>query len=168
LPPLDPTALRIGLGHDLHRLEAGRRLVVGGVTIAHDRGPAGHSDGDVLLHALTDALLGAAGLGDIGQWFPDTAAEWKDADSSVFVRQALSAVRERGWVIANLDCTVFAERPKLSPHRDAIRQRVAELLELDGDLVNVKAKTGERVDAIGREEAIGADAIVLLVRKPTV
>ncbi|HUG94257.1 MAG TPA: 2-C-methyl-D-erythritol 2,4-cyclodiphosphate synthase [Planctomycetaceae bacterium] len=163
-PALDATRLRIGLGHDLHRLEPGRRLVVGGVVIEHDRGPAGHSDGDVLLHAVTDALLGAAGLGDIGQWFPDTAPEWKDADSAEFVRQAAAAVRERGWAVANLDCTVFAERPKLSPHRTAIRQRLAELLGVEADAVNVKAKTGERVDAIGREEAIAADAVVLLVR----
>ena len=161
----DATGFRIGLGHDLHRLEPGRRLVVGGVAIEHDRGPAGHSDGDVLLHAVTDALLGAAGLGDIGQWFPDTAPEWKDADSAELVRQAVAAVGERGWAIVNLDCTVFAERPKLSPHRLAIRQQIAGLLGIAAETVNVKAKTGERVDAVGREEAIAADAVVLLVRE---
>jgi 2-C-methyl-D-erythritol 2,4-cyclodiphosphate synthase len=164
LPP-DATRLRIGLGHDLHRLEAGRRLVIGGVPIEHDRGPFGHSDGDVLLHAVTDALLGALGLGDIGQWFPDTDPQWKDADSAEFVSQAVAAVREHGWSIANVDCTVFAERPKLAPHNAAIRQRLSGLLGISADAVNVKAKTGERVDAIGRQEAIGADAIVLLVRE---
>jgi 2-C-methyl-D-erythritol 2,4-cyclodiphosphate synthase len=160
----DVTRLRIGLGHDLHRLEPGRRLVVGGVTIPHERGPAGHSDGDVLLHALTDALLGAAALGDIGEWFPDSDPKWKNADSAEFVRTALGAVRERGWSVANLDCTIFAERPKLSPHKPAIRQRLSELLGISADVVNVKAKTGERVDAVGREEAIGADCVVLLVQ----
>ncbi|MGH7127994.1 MAG: 2-C-methyl-D-erythritol 2,4-cyclodiphosphate synthase [Planctomycetaceae bacterium] len=153
---------RIGLGHDTHRLEAGRRLVLGGVTIAHDRGAVGHSDADVLLHAVTDALLGAAGLGDIGEWFPDSDPRWAGAGSSTFVRSALEAVRERGWRVVNLDCTIFAERPKLSPDKPRIRTRLAELLSLAEDAVNVKAKSGEQVSPIGRGEAIAADAIVLL------
>ncbi|MBW3543339.1 MAG: 2-C-methyl-D-erythritol 2,4-cyclodiphosphate synthase [Planctomycetes bacterium] len=155
---------RVGVGHDVHRLEAGRPLVIGGLTIEHDRGPAAHSDGDVLLHALTDALLGAVALGDIGEWFPDTDPRWKDADSTVFVHEALTAVRERGWRVVNIDATVFAQRPKLSPHKAALRERLAGLLQLDTDRVSVKAKTGERVGPIGREEAIAADAIVLLER----
>lgn len=158
----DICAIRVGLGHDTHRLETGRPLVVGGVAIAHDRGCAGHSDGDVLLHALTDALLGAAGLGDIGQWFPDSDPEWKNADSARFVRAAFAAVRERGWKVGNVDATIFAERPKFAPHRAQIAARIAELLGVSPDRVNVKAKTGEKVGPVGREEAIAADAVVLL------
>ncbi|MEX0702034.1 MAG: 2-C-methyl-D-erythritol 2,4-cyclodiphosphate synthase [Planctomycetales bacterium] len=157
-------SIRVGLGHDTHRLEPGRPLVVGGVNIEHDRGPIAHSDGDVLLHAVTDALLGAAGLGDIGQWFPDTDPAWKDADSSRFVEAAVAAVRERGWRIGNVDATIFAERPKFASHRERIAARIAELLGISIEQVNVKAKTGEKVGPIGREEAIAADAIVLLLR----
>ncbi len=154
--------LRVGLGHDVHRLEPGRPLVVGGVAVPHDKGPVAHSDGDVLLHAITDAILGAAALGDIGTWFPDTDAEWQGADSSHFVTKAREAAAERGWSVQNLDCTVHAQRPKLKEHVPTIRTRLAELLEIDVAAVNVKAKTGEKVGPIGREEAIGADAVVLL------
>lgn len=156
--------MRVGLGHDTHRLEPGRRLVLGGVTIPHDRGPVAHSDGDVVLHAVTDALLGATGLGDIGEWFPDSDTRWQGADSRVFVTAALDEVRCLGWHIANIDCTVFAQQPKLSRFKQQIRESLATLLGLDHDLVNIKAKTGERVGPIGREEAISADAIVLLVK----
>ncbi|MEZ6067405.1 MAG: 2-C-methyl-D-erythritol 2,4-cyclodiphosphate synthase [Planctomycetaceae bacterium] len=154
--------LRVGLGHDTHRLGPGRPLVIGGVTIPHPVGPIAHSDGDVLLHALTDGLLGAAGLGDIGEWFPDSAAEWRDADSATLLQSVLAEVRKRGWSVVNVDAIVFAERPKLLPHKPAIRSRVAELLEVDVEAVNIKAKTGEQVGPIGRQEAIVAEVVVLL------
>ena len=154
---------RAGLGHDRHRLVAGRPLMLGGVRIEHEFGLDGHSDADVLLHAITDALLGALGLGDIGEWFPNTDPQWQGADSVVFLSAALREVHSRGWTIANLDCTVHAERPKLSPLKPAIRTRLAELLGVPAELINVKAKTGEKVGPIGRQEAIDADAIVLLV-----
>lgn len=155
---------RIGLGHDTHRLIAGRPLILGGVRIEYDLGLDGHSDADVLLHAITDALLGAAGLGDIGELFPNTDSQWHNADSAIFVREALRRIRELGWRIVNLDCTVHAERPKLSPHKQQIAARIAELLDLEHSQVNVKAKTGEKVGPIGRQEAINADAIVLIER----
>lgn len=130
--------------------------------IEHPLGLLGHSDADILLHAITDALLGAAGLGDIGDAFPDTDPANAGADSSRFLLDALKRVRERGWQPVNLDCTIFAQKPKLVPYKDQIRRRVAELLELPVDSINVKAKTGEHVGPIGREEAMSADAIVLL------
>ncbi|MDA1162967.1 MAG: 2-C-methyl-D-erythritol 2,4-cyclodiphosphate synthase [Planctomycetota bacterium] len=159
--------LRIGHGHDSHRLEAGRSLVLGGVTVPFERGLVGHSDADVLLHAITDTLLGALALGDIGDWFPNTDPQWKDADSAVFLREAVNAVQERGWRIANLDCTLFAEQPKLAPWRKQIQENVAELLGVSPDQVNIKAKTGEKVGPIGRGESISADAVVLLYRDAT-
>lgn len=154
----------MGLGHDIHRLAAGRTLVLGGVVIEHESGLCGHSDADVLLHALTDALLGAAGLGDIGERFPNTDPRWANADSAIFVGGALAAIGEQQWKIANVDCTIFAEEPKLSPHKMAMCERIAGLLKIDAAAVNIKAKTGEEVGPIGRGEAIAADAIVLLVR----
>lgn len=156
--------VRVGLGHDRHRLCPGRPLILGGVRIEHELGLDGHSDADVLLHAVTDALLGALGLGDIGEWFPNTDPRWQGVDSVIFVQAATREVRSRGWEIGNLDCTLHAERPKLSPLKPAIRSRLAELLEIAEDRINVKAKTGERVGPIGRQEAIDADAIVLLTR----
>lgn len=161
---MNPGSLRIGLGHDTHRLEAGRLLVLGGVTIPHDKGPVAHSDGDVLLHAVTDALLGAAGLGDIGEWFPDNDPKWQGVDSKQFVMAAAAEVRKLGWHITNLDCTIFAQQPKLLEYKTRIRESLARVLDLDPGLVNVKAKTGEQVGPIGREEAISADAVVMLVR----
>ena len=119
-------AVRIGLGHDRHRLGPDRALILGGVTIPFELGLIGHSDADVLLHAITDALLGALALGDIGEWFPNTDPRWQNADSSLFVQEAVKAVRERGWEIANLDCTVHAERPKLSPFKRQLAERIAE------------------------------------------
>jgi 2-C-methyl-D-erythritol 2,4-cyclodiphosphate synthase len=160
-PGLD---LRVGHGHDTHRLARDRSLILGGVTIDYERGLAGHSDADVLLHAITDALLGAAGLGDIGQWFPDTDPKWAGADSGQLLTATVREVHHKNWAIVNLDCTISAEEPKISPHRAAIRQRVAELLEIPVENVNVKAKTGEGVGPVGRKEAISADAVVLLVR----
>ena len=156
--------MRVGLGHDTHRLVPGRELKLGGVLIEFDCGLEGHSDADVLLHAITDALLGAAGLDDIGESFPPRDPKWKDADSAVFLTRSLDAVRKSGWEVCNLDCTVFAEEPKLSGDRDRIRTRLAGLLGTDRNAVNVKAKTGEGVGPIGRGEAISADAVVLLMR----
>ncbi|HVJ86780.1 MAG TPA: 2-C-methyl-D-erythritol 2,4-cyclodiphosphate synthase [Caulifigura sp.] len=155
---------RIGLGHDCHRLAPGKPLVIGGVTIPHDTGPVAHSDGDVLLHALTDALLGAAGMGDIGEWFPDNDPQYAGADSGILLAKVLDRIRDDGWSIVNIDCTVHAQRPKLSPFKKQVAQRIAELLEIEPELVNVKAKTGEKVGPVGREEAITADAVVLIER----
>jgi len=155
---------RIGLGHDTHRLAPGKPLVIGGVVIPHETGPVAHSDGDVLLHAVTDALLGAAGLGDIGEWFPDNDPQFAGADSGVLLGRVVSRLKADGWSIANLDCTVHAQRPKLSPFKPAIAERVASLLQVEVSQVNVKAKTGEQVGPVGREEAIAADAAVLIQR----
>ncbi len=153
---------RVGSGHDTHRLVEGRPLILGGLAIEHDRGLAGHSDADVVLHALTDALLGAAGLGDIGDLFPDTDPAYRDADSAQFVLEALNRLNRRGWRIVNLDITIFAQEPKLGPVKLAMREHLAKLLQLTPSAVNVKAKTGEKVGAIGRAEAIGCHAIVLI------
>lgn len=153
---------RVGLGHDTHRLEPGRPLIVGGVSIPHETGPVAHSDGDVLLHAITDALLGAAGLGDIGEWFPDSDPQYAGADSAVLLQRVVAEVQSRGWRVVNLDCTVFAQRPKLSACKEQMAARIAELLGVETECVNVKAKTGEQVGPIGRQEAIGADAVVLM------
>jgi 2-C-methyl-D-erythritol 2,4-cyclodiphosphate synthase len=157
--------LRVGHGHDTHRLTRGRSLILGGVAIDYERGLDGHSDADVLLHAVIDALFGAAGLGDIGQWFPDTNPQWAGADSAALLTTAVREVRGKNWTIVNLDCTISAEEPRLSPHRAAIRDRVAELLGIAPQNVNVKAKTGEGVGPVGRKEAISADAVVLLARE---
>ena len=154
--------LRVGSGHDTHRLAAGRPFVLGGVRIDHPLGPVGHSDADVVLHAVTDALLGAAALGDIGETFPDTDPDYRDADSSIFVTEALAKLTALGWRVVNLDVTVFAEAPKLGPIKTAIRANLANLLGINIDAVSVKAKTGEQVGHIGRGEAIGCHAVVLI------
>ncbi len=154
--------MRIGIGHDTHRLAAGRPLILGGIRIDHPRGLDGHSDADVVLHALTDALLGAAGLGDIGDAFPDSDPTNKDRDSAEFLRESLRRVHEHGYRLINADITIFAQEPKLGPVKSAMRQKLAELLGMPVDAVNVKAKTGERVGAIGRAEAIGCQAAVLI------
>jgi 2-C-methyl-D-erythritol 2,4-cyclodiphosphate synthase len=156
--------MRIGHGYDLHALEPGRRLVLGGVKIAHDRGPIAHSDGDVLLHALADALLGAAALGDIGQHFPDNDPAYAGADSRALLRHVANLVRAAGYAVANVDLTVLAQRPKLAPHRDAMRANIAADLGLDMDAVSVKATTTEGLGPVGREEAIAAHAVCLLRR----
>lgn len=161
---MDGTQFRVGSGHDTHRLVKDRPLILGGVKIEFDRGLSGHSDADILLHALTDALLGAAGLGDIGDAFPDTDPAYAGIDSAILLARALDRVRAAGWRPINLDCTIFAQRPKLAPYKPAIRQRLAELVGLPVEAVNVKAKTGELVGPIGREEAMSADAIVLIER----
>lgn len=159
-----PPAFRIGLGHDTHRLEPGDGLVLGGVLIEHDRRAVGHSDADVLLHAVTDAILGAAAAGDIGELFPDTDPANRGRDSADMLGAAAARVREAGWRIENLDCVIFAQRPKILPHREAIRQRVAAVLGIGVDAVWLKAKTGEGVGPIGRQEAIGAECVALLTR----
>ena len=153
---------RVGTGYDLHRLVEGRPLVLAGVIVPFDRGPHGHSDGDVLCHALADAILGAAGAGDIGRHFPNTDPAWKDAPGLDLLGRALDVARGRGWHVASADATVLLERPKLSPHVAAIRERVAETLAVPADHVSVKAKTNEGVDAVGRGEAIAAHAVVVL------
>jgi 2-C-methyl-D-erythritol 4-phosphate cytidylyltransferase / 2-C-methyl-D-erythritol 2,4-cyclodiphosphate synthase len=155
-------AARIGTGYDLHVLVEGRPLIVAGVTLASDRGALGHSDADVACHAATDALLGAAALGDIGRHFPDTDPRWKDADSIALLREAAQLVRQAGFVTANLDVTVILERPKIKDAIDAMRARLAGALGIDVDCVSVKGKTNEGVDAVGRGEAIAAHAVALL------
>lgn len=156
---------RVGSGHDTHRLADGRPLLLGGVRVEHAQGLVGHSDADAVLHAVTDALLGAVGLGDIGDAFPDTDPRWQGADSRLFLRESLARVNHAGWRVVNLDVTVFAQRPKLGPVKAAIRDTLADLLGVPADCVSVKAKTGEGVGHIGRGEAIGCHAVVL-VEKP--
>jgi 2-C-methyl-D-erythritol 2,4-cyclodiphosphate synthase len=156
--------MRVGIGHDTHRLEAGRPLLLGGVRIEHPRGLAGHSDADVVLHALTDALLGAAGLGDIGDLFPDTDPRYLNADSSLFVREALARLNLAGYRVVNVDVTIHAQEPKLGPMKQQIRSNLARLLGVPEGDVNVKAKTGERVGHIGRAEALAAQVAALIDR----
>ena len=153
--------MRSGLGIDSHRFAEGRRLVLGGVEIPHDRGLDGHSDADVLAHAITDAILGAAAMGDIGQHFPDTDSAFKDADSIGLLREAVARVRAEGWRVEFVDATVMLERPKLAPHRAAI---MAVLSEAVGADVHVKATTGERMGFVGREEGVAAMAVATLDR----
>lgn len=154
--------MRVGIGHDTHRLVEWRPLILGGVRIEHNRGLAGHSDADVLLHAVTDALLGAVGEGDIGDAFPDTDPQWKDADSKIFLMAAMAKIRDHGYRITNVDVILHAQEPKLGPVKGTIRANLARLLEIDLERVNVKAKSGEHVGHIGRAEAIACQAVVLL------
>lgn len=156
--------LRVGEGWDLHRLVTGRRLLLGGVEIPFERGELAHSDGDVLLHALTDALLGAAALGDIGAHFPPSDPRWKDADSLELLARAVDLVAAEGWRLVNVDCTVVLERPRLGPHVDAIRARVAAALRLEVGRVSVKAKTAEGLGPIGSGDAVEARAVALVER----
>jgi 2-C-methyl-D-erythritol 2,4-cyclodiphosphate synthase len=156
--------MRIGIGHDTHRLVNGRPLLLGGVRILHSRGLIGHSDADVVLHAVTDALLGAAGLGDIGDAFPDTDPANRDRNSADFVRASLVRLKDEGWRVVNLDVIIFAQEPKFGPVKADIRSSLARLLGIDVNAVNVKAKTGEGVGAIGRAEAISCQAVVLIDR----
>ena len=153
---------RIGIGHDTHRLEPGNGLWLGGVKIPHSQSAVGHSDADVLLHAITDAILGAAALGDIGELFPDDDPENKNRSSSSMLAIARDHVRNASWTIANMDCIIFAQKPKILPHREVIRKHISELMALDIDQVWLKAKTGEAVGPIGEEQAIAAECIVLL------
>ena len=156
--------LRVGFGVDVHAFEAGDHVMLGGVRIAHDRGIKAHSDGDVLLHALCDALLGATGLGDIGQHFPDSDPRWRGADSADLLRSVCEQVAARGFKVINVDMTLLAEAPKLAPHRARIVTRVAELLGIEAHRVNVKATTTEKLGFLGRAEGLAAQATVLLHR----
>lgn len=156
--------MRVGIGHDTHRLTEGRPLILGGVRIEHRRGLLGHSDADVVLHAVTDALLGAAGMGDIGDAFPDTDPANHNRGSADFVSQTLARLARGGWRLVNVDVIIFAQEPKLGPVKADIRRNLAELLGLDVTAVNIKAKTGEGVGAIGRAEAISCQAAVLIDR----
>jgi 2-C-methyl-D-erythritol 2,4-cyclodiphosphate synthase len=161
---MDALPFRIGHGYDLHRLQQGGRLMLGGIAVADDLSPVSHSDGDVVLHAIVDALLGAMGWGDIGEHFPNTDAKWKNAASRVFIEEVYGKVTAAGYRVNNLDVTILAERPKLKSFKPAIAQSLAELLRIDPSQVNVKAGTNEGCDAIGRGEAIAAHAVLLLVK----
>ncbi|HYB33544.1 MAG TPA: 2-C-methyl-D-erythritol 2,4-cyclodiphosphate synthase [Steroidobacteraceae bacterium] len=154
--------MRVGCGFDVHAFGAGEFVMLGGVRVAHTRGVVAHSDGDVLLHALCDALLGAAGLGDIGQHFSDTDPQWRGADSRRLVASVLAMLRARGFAVVNADLTVLAQAPKVAPHRDAITRQIAELLGIETGRVNLKATTTEGLGFLGRAEGIGAQAVVLL------
>jgi 2-C-methyl-D-erythritol 2,4-cyclodiphosphate synthase len=154
--------MRIGQGYDVHRLVEKRKLIIGGVNIPHSHGLEAHSDGDVLIHALCDALLGAAGLGDIGRHFPDTDARFKDADSRVLLRAVMEKLQERGLQLGNADCTIIAQAPKMAPHIEQMRKNLAQDCKLSVDKMNVKATTTEKLGFTGRKEGIAAEAIVLL------
>ena len=153
---------RIGFGSDIHRLEAGKPLIIGGISIPSEKGAVGHSDADVLLHAITDAILGALALGDIGSHFSDKNPKWKNADSKIFLLESLRMMKEKGFSVVNLDSTIHLERPKLRPFIDAMRETLAKLFEIDVECISIKAKTGEEVDAVGTSVAIKAEAIILL------
>jgi 2-C-methyl-D-erythritol 2,4-cyclodiphosphate synthase len=155
-------SVRCGIGYDLHRLEAGRKLIVGGIELPFDKGPAGHSDGDVLAHALCDALLGAAGLGDIGTHFPDTDPKWKDANSLIFLEHAKKLLAEKNLAIEHVDAVVILERPKLGPHFPKMQEVLARALGVPVEKIHLKAKTNEGVDAVGRGEAIAAHVVATI------
>ena len=155
---------RIGQGYDCHALVPGRKLIIGGVDIAHKTGLLGHSDADVLLHAITDAIFGSAGLGDIGRHFPDTDAKFAGADSRVLLREAVKRVQDAGYAIGNLDATIIAQAPKMAPHIPSMVQHVAADLQIDVSQVNIKAKTNEKLGYLGREEGIAAEAVVLVFK----
>ena len=157
-------SIRCGIGYDLHRLAEGRKLIVGGIELPFEKGPVGHSDGDVLAHALCDALLGAAGLGDIGKLFPDTDERWRGADSRVLLREVTARVHAAGWRVENVDCTVIAQAPKIAPYTQAMRAAIAHDLAVDVAAISVKGKTTERLGFTGRGEGIAAQAAALLVR----
>ena len=154
--------IRIGLGYDLHRLIEGRKLILGGVEIPFEKGEDGHSDGDVLLHAITDALLGASGLGDIGSFFPPEDPKWKDADSAKLLKTVIEQVYQQGWKIENLDCVILLEKPKFIPYRQQVINSIAKILEIEANQVFVKAKTGEKLPPVGTSQAIEAQAVCLL------
>ncbi len=162
---MSPFSMRIGQGFDVHALVEGRPLIIGGVTIPHTHGLLGHSDADVLLHAITDALLGAAGLGDIGRHFPDTDSKYLGADSRALLREAYQRVREAGWGIVNIDATIHAQAPKIGPHVMAMIANIAADLEVDPAAINIKAKTNEGLGHLGRKEGIAANVVSLLARE---
>ncbi len=154
--------MRVGIGHDTHRLAEGRPLILGGIRIDHPRGLLGHSDADVVLHAVADALLGAAGLGDIGEHYPDTDPRWSGLDSGKLLDEVVARLARDGWTTVNCDLVIHAQEPKLGPHKSALRENLARLLRVAPSAVNVKAKTGELVGPIGRAEAIACEAVVLI------
>jgi 2-C-methyl-D-erythritol 2,4-cyclodiphosphate synthase len=154
--------MRVGIGWDSHRLEAGRPLIIGGVEIPFEKGLLGHSDGDVLLHAISDALCGAAGLPDIGRLFPDTDAQWKNADSWQLLHSIAKRARQSGWRVGNVDCVLIAERPKIAPHVETMRARIAAALEVEIGSVNVRGKTAEKMDAAGAGQGMVAHAVCLV------
>ncbi len=163
-PVLNGPPFRVGQGYDCHALVEGRKLIIGGVTIPHTTGLLGHSDADVLLHAITDALFGAAGLGDIGRHFPDTAVEFAGADSRVLLREAAKRVVAAGYRIGNVDATIIAQKPKMAPHIPQMTAHIAADLGVAVDQVNIKAKTNEKLGYLGREEGIAAEAVALIYR----
>ena len=154
--------IRVGLGYDIHRLIEGRRLLLGGVELPFEKGEDGHSDGDVLYHAITDAILGASGLGDIGSFFPPEDMKWKDADSAELLKTVMQKVREAGWHIENLDCIVKLEKPKFIPYRQQVIESIARTLDVAPDQVFVKAKTGEKLPPVGTSDAVEATVVCLL------
>ena len=154
--------IRVGLGYDLHKLVEGRKLLLGGVEFDFSKGEDGHSDGDVLLHAVTDALLGASGLGDIGSYFPPEDEKWKDADSKLLLQKVWNDVRNEGWKIVNIDCVIKLEKPKFLPKRQKVINSIAQILEIESSNVFVKAKTGEKLPPIGTSQAVEAEAVCLL------
>ncbi|QNR08879.1 2-C-methyl-D-erythritol 2,4-cyclodiphosphate synthase [Macrococcoides canis] len=156
--------MRIGYGYDVHQLVEGRPLIIGGIELVHDKGLFGHSDADVLLHAITDAILGAVSLGDIGKFFPDDDPKYKGADSKILLKDAYQHVLELGYEIGNLDATIIAEKPKFRPHIDAMRETISNILNTDIFNVNVKATTNEKMGYLGRQEGIQAQAVVLLLK----
>ena len=156
--------IRIGHGYDVHALADGLRLVLGGVEIEHSKGCVAHSDGDVAIHAICDALLGALALGDIGKLFPDTSAEFKGIDSKILLRRVCDVVEQKGYKISNIDCTIAMQRPKLRPHIDTMRQTLADVMGVDVDRVSVKATTTERLGFEGREEGVSTHAVALLIK----
>lgn len=156
---------RVGQGYDVHALTPGRKLILGGVEIPHHQGLLGHSDADALLHAIIDAILGGAGLGDIGGMFPDSGSQWEGADSRSLLRGAMEAVRAVGWEVGNIDATIIAQAPRIAPHVAAMRRAIAADLGIEADAVNVKGKTNERLGFEGRAEGIAAHAVALLVRR---
>ncbi len=156
--------IRVGLGYDIHRLIEGRPLILGGIVLPFERGEDGHSDGDVLFHAITDAVLGAAGLGDIGSFFPPEDMQWKDADSAKLLQTVMEKVRAAGWHIENLDCVIKLEKPKFIPYRQQVIESVARALQIQPEQVFVKAKTGEKLPPVGTSEAVEATVVCLLSR----
>lgn len=157
--------IRIGNGYDIHQLVSHRRLILGGVEIPHELGLLGHSDADVLTHAIMDAMLGALSLGDIGKYFPPTDPQWKDSDSLVLLSKVNQLIQERGWQVGNIDSVVVAERPKLKPHISAMCDRLATVLQIQPDQIGIKATTNEKLGPVGREEGICAYSVVLLVQE---
>lgn len=156
--------MRIGTGYDVHAFEQGRKLIIGGVEIPHERGLAGHSDADVLLHAITDAMLGALALGDIGKLYPDSSTDFKDIDSRILLRDAFALIKSKGYSVGNLDAVIVAQRPKMAPYIENMRKNIAEDLETETGRISVKATTTERLGFEGREEGISSQAVVLLVK----